>query len=379
MTGIKKTTKKNSPMHAISWRMDWLLIICALTLMAIGLIMVFSASGVMAEREFGDAYLFIRRHSLFVLMGLGVMACTAFGRREFFYNLTYPMLFLVIVLLVLVLVSPLGHSAGGAKRWLRFLGFSLQPMEVTKVVLIFYLAYFFSHKQDKVRTFSVGFLPPVFVTGILCVLLLLQPDFGGAAVLCMLLFLMSLAGGTSPVYLGLSAVMGLGSAALLIIQSSYRMKRWTAFLDPFSDAQNTGYQLVQSLYAFGSGGLTGEGLGAGRQKLLFLPEAHNDFILAVLGEELGFLGVSCVFICFGILLWRAFAIALNQKKHHDQFIAYGMALILAIGAILNAAVVLGMAPPKGVAMPFISYGGTSLLVSSFCVGMLLNLSRSKVK
>ncbi|MBU1001981.1 MAG: putative lipid II flippase FtsW [Proteobacteria bacterium] len=365
------------PRHAITWRVDWVIMVCALGLIGAGLVMVMSASGIMADRFFGDTYLFFKRQAIYAVVGLIVMGLAAFTRRDIFYRLTYPVLCLTLLLLLVTLVTPLGFEAGGAKRWLRLGSFSLQPLEAAKVALVFYLAYFFSHKQEQVKTFSVGFLPPVLVTGALCLLLLLQPDFGGAVFLCLLLFLISLVGGTSLVYLGSSLFMGLGCGWLLISQSPYRIKRWTAFLDPFGNAQDTGYQLVQSLYAFGSGGWFGEGLGAGKQKLLFLPEAHNDFILAVVGEELGFFGVSMVFVLLGLLLWRGFRTALAQDNPQDRFLGYGVTLILAIGAVLNMAVVLGMAPPKGVPMPFLSYGGSSLIVSCFCVGVLLNLSRRR--
>lgn len=376
MSTAKRNTA-NQPRHAVIWRVDGVLLTCAAVMIGIGLVMVLSASGIMAENSFGDKYHFFRRHALFAVGGLGVMGVSAYMNRNVLYKLVYPMLLGVVVLLILTLATPLGFEAGGAKRWLRLGAFSIQPLELAKVALVFYLAYFFSHKQDKVKTFSVGFLPPVIITGVLCALLLLQPDFGGAVFLCMLLFLLSLVGGTSLIYLGSSVVLGLGCGYLLISQSAYRIKRWTAFLDPFGNAQDTGYQLVQSLYAFGSGGIGGTGLGAGKQKLLFLPEAHNDFILAVVGEELGFVGVSFVFLCIGLLLWRGFSISISQQDEQDRFTGFGMTLILAIGAVLNMAVVLGMAPPKGVPMPFLSYGGSSLVISCLCVGVLLNLSRRR--
>lgn len=366
------------PRHAVNWRVDWVLMASALVLVGAGLVMVMSASGIMAERSFGDKYLFFRRHALYALAGLVVMALAAVLRRDLYRRLAYPALLLALALLVLTMATPLGFEAGGARRWLRLGPLSLQPLEAAKVALVFYLAYFFSRKQELVKTFSVGFLPPVMVTGALGGLLLLQPDFGGAAFLCLLFFLMSLVGGASLVYLGSSVVLGLGCGWVLIAQSAYRLKRWTAFLDPFGNARDTGYQLVQSLFAFGSGGWTGAGLGAGKQKLLFLPEAHNDFILAIVGEELGFVGVSLIFLAMGALLWRGFAVSLAQEELQDRLLGYGMTLVLAIGSVLNMAVVLGMAPPKGVPMPFLSYGGSSLVVSCLCVGVLLNLSRRRV-
>jgi cell division protein FtsW len=229
----------------------------------------------------------------------------------------------------------------------------------------------------QTRTFSVGVVPPFLVTGIMCLLLMLQPDFGGTAFLCFILFCMCLVGGTRVIYLVGSALGGAWAGWLLISSSAYRYKRWTAFLDPFAKAKEEGYQLVQSLYAFGSGKFFGAGLGAGKQKLFFLPEAHNDFIMAVVGEELGFFGISLIFLLVAFLLLRAFRVAFLQEDLLDRFTAFGMSIILALGFCLNLAVVLGTVPPKGVPMPFISYGGSSLIASFICVGVLLNLSRSR--
>jgi cell division protein FtsW len=355
---------------------DLWLLGAALLLAGLGLVMVFSSSGVMAERLNGNRYYFFQRQALFALVSVTLMAICAWMPRKVLHGPVYLWLFAIIGLLVLTMVPPFSVKAGGARRWMHLGPMSLQPMELAKVVLVMYLAYFFSQKQKLVRSFSVGFMPPVIVTGFLGLILLLQPDFGGAVFLGMLFFLMSLVGGTRLTYLAVSMFFGVGAMGLLIASSPYRFKRWFAFLDPFKDPQNVGYQLVQSFYAFGSGGVAGAGFGAGKQKLFYLPEAHNDFIMAVLGEELGFIGVSIVFVCIGILLWRAFRVALAQDDLRDRFTAYGMGLVLGLGFLLNLAVVLGCVPPKGVAMPFLSYGGSNLLSCFLCVGILLNLSRS---
>jgi len=355
---------------------DLWLLGAALVLAGLGLVMVFSSSGVMAELLNGNRYYFFLRQGIFALVSLTLMTICAWMPRKVLHGPVYLWLFAIIGLLVLTMVPPFSVKAGGARRWMHLGPISLQPMELAKVVLVMYLAYFFSQKQKLVRSFSVGFLPPVVVTGFLGLILLLQPDFGGAVFLGMLFFLMSLVGGTRLTYLAVSMFFGVGAMGLLIASSPYRFKRWFAFLDPFKDPQNVGYQLVQSFYAFGSGGVTGAGFGAGKQKLFYLPEAHNDFIMAVLGEELGFIGVSIVFVCIGILLWRAFRVALAQDDLRDRFTAYGMGLVLGLGFLLNLAVVLGCVPPKGVAMPFLSYGGSNLLSCFLCVGILLNLSRS---
>ncbi len=357
--------------------MDYWLLSLTLLLSGLGLIMVLSSSGIMAERFWADKYFFFKRHLVFLTLGLGIMAVAAMVPRQLYLRFVYLWLAMAGGLLALTILTPLGIQAGGAQRWLSLGPITVQPLEVAKVALVLYLASFFSRKQEIIRSFSVGFLPPVCITAILCLLLLAQPDFGGAASLMLLLFCISLVGGTRLVYLGATSFMALMAGIFLVTSSPYRFRRWFAFLDPFQDAQDVGYQLVQSFYALGSGGWLGVGLGSGKQKLFFLPAAHTDFILAVVGEELGFIGVSVIFILMGLLFWRAMRIARFQEGLQERFIAFGMLLILALGAVLNMAVVLGMVPPKGVPMPFISYGGSSLVISLFCVGVLLNLSRAR--
>ncbi|EPR44449.1 cell division protein FtsW [Desulfovibrio sp. X2] len=355
---------------------DWWLLAAGLLLAAAGLIMVLSASGIMAEKFYGGKYYFFQRQSVFCVVGLVCMVACAAAPRALIYRYTYFWLLLVIMLFVVTAATPLGVVINGARRWLHIGPFSIQPLELSKVALVIYLGYFFASKQDKVKSFAIGFIPPFAVTGFLALLLLLQPDFGGAAFLCALLFLMCLAGGTRFVYLFATCCAAVCGAVALVLHSPYRFKRFLAFLDPFKDAGNTGYQLVQSLYAFGSGRILGVGLGAGRQKLFFLPEAHNDFLMAVVGEETGFLGVTLIILLIGILLWRAFTISVRQDDLRDRFTAYGLTLILGIGCLFNLAVVLGTVPPKGVPMPFMSYGGSQIIISFICLGLLLNYSRT---
>lgn len=358
--------------------MDYWLLAATLLMAGVGLTMVLSASGVMAEKYYGDKYFFFRKQLEF--MGLGVFLMYLASRVSItrIYAAKYWALGLVALLLLLTLFTPMGVEVNGARRWLRVGGlFTLQPMEFAKITLVIYLAWFLSNKQALVKTFSVGVIPPFAVTGMLCLLVLVQPDFGGAAFMVGILFLMCLVGGTRLIYLAMASAMAGAGAWMLVVQSAYRSRRLMAFLDPFKDAMDTGYQLVQSLYAFGSGHIWGLGLGAGKQKLFFLPEAHNDFIMAVMGEELGFVGVSLVFLLMGMLLLRAFQVSMQQENLQDRLAGFGATLILALGAVLNMAVVLGTAPPKGVPMPFMSYGGSSLLCSFICVGILLNLSRDR--
>lgn len=375
MTGLQRNTDASAQMLAPREGVDVWLLALALLMAGLGLIMVMSSSGIMAERFWSDKYYFFKRHLLFLIVGLAVMGLAAIMPRQWYIRPVYVWLLAAITLLVLTSFSPLGVQAGGARRWLSLGPVNIQPLEVAKVALVFYLAYFFSRKQEQIKSFNVGFLPPLCITGALAVLLLIQPDFGGAASLVLLLFCISLVGGTRIVYLASTSFLALVAGAYLVLSSPYRFRRWFAFLDPFQDAQDVGYQLVQSLYALGSGGWIGAGLGAGKQKLLFLPAAHNDFIVAVIGEELGFVGLSMIFMLMGLLLWRGMRIALAQTDLQERFVGYGMVLVLALSALLNMAVVLGVVPPKGVAMPFLSYGGSSLVVTLFCIGVLLNLSR----
>ena len=233
-----------------------------------------------------------------------------------------------------------------------------------------------STKQAIIKTFSRGVIPPFLITGVMCLLLLRQPDFGGAALLVCLLFFMCLAGGTRLIYLILSAALACGGAWYLVMEAEYRSRRILSFLDPFAYADDEGYHLVQSFLAIGSGGVSGLGLGAGKMKLFHLPEAHNDFIMAVMAEETGFIGLSLIFLLLAAFFWRGMRIALRQEDLRDRLTAFGVLLIPAISCILNIAVVTRVVPPKGVPMPFISYGGSSLLASMLCVGLLLNLSRT---
>ncbi|WP_371261784.1 putative lipid II flippase FtsW [Desulfovibrio desulfuricans] len=354
---------------------DWWLFAIMLIILAIGLVMVLSASGIVAEQVNGDKYYFFKRQVLFALLGGIALWGAALMPRQWLYRLQYPALFLALLLL-LVTLSPLAPAINGAKRWIPLGPVNIQPMEFVKIALALYLAYFMSSKQDLIKTFSRGVIPPFAVTGLFCFLLLLQPDFGSAVVLASILFFMCVAGGTRFVYLFFSLALACAGAMALAISSPYRLRRLLAFLDPFQDAHNTGYQLVQSLLAIGSGSFFGVGVGASKQKMFYLPEAHNDFIMAVLAEEMGFVGMSVVMVLFGLLFWRCYRIIQGQRNLRDRFTAFGLTIILAMGAVMNLAVVMGVAPPKGVPMPLMSYGGSNLLATMLCVGLLMNFSRT---
>lgn len=354
---------------------DFWLLGLALILLSLGLMTLLSASGIVAERIYSDPMYFFKRQLLFAAVGILAMAAIAMVPRPVLYKLQYPALLLTFILLLLTL-TPLADKIKGARRWLSFGPFGIQPMEFAKIALIMYLAYFMSTKQGIIKTFSRGVIPPFAVTGLFCLLLLKQPDFGGAAVLTLLLFFMCLAGGTRLIYLVISAGLACGGAYLLVMHEAYRFRRILAFLDPFKAARNEGYQLVQSLYALGSGGLWGAGLGDSKQKLFFLPDAHTDFIMAIAGEELGFVGMTLIFFLLGLFFWRSMRVAFLQEDLRDRLTAFGLTIMLGLSMVLNMAVVMGVAPPKGLPMPFFSYGGSSLLATFICVGLLLNISRT---
>ena len=354
---------------------DWWMFSIVLTLLAIGLVMVLSASGIVAEKMNGDKYYFFKRQLIFAAIGGVALWVAALMPRHWLYKLQYPALIVALILLLITL-TPLTPRINGAKRWIPLGPVYLQPMEFVKIALALYLAYFMSSKQKLIKTFSRGVIPPFAVTALFCFLLLMQPDFGSAVVLTGILFFMCIAGGTRFVYIFFALGMAGAGALALAIAAPYRMQRLTAFLDPFRDAHNTGYQLVQSLLAIGSGGFFGVGVGASKQKMFYLPEAHNDFIVAVLGEELGFMGITVVMILFGLFFWRCYRVVLGQRNLRDRFTSFGITVILGMGAVMNLAVVMGVAPPKGVPMPLLSYGGSNLLATMLCVGLLMNYSRT---
>jgi cell division protein FtsW len=285
------------------------------------------------------------------------------------------LLLISVVLLIAVLIPGIGTTAGGAQRWIRFPGgFSLQPAEVAKFGWVVYLAYSLAKKREKVATFSVGFLPHVVMGGGLILLCLKEPDFGSAVLLLTVMFILLFAAGAKISYLVLTVLLALPVGYHLIASSPYRMKRIQAFLDPWPHRHDVGYQVAESLMSIGSGGATGLGLGDGRQKLFFLPEAHTDFIYAIIGEELGLIGVTFLVLLYAIIIWRGLRAALRAPETFGCYLALGITSIIAFQATVNMSVAMGLLPTKGLTLPFISYGGSSLIVLMGAVGVLLSIS-----
>lgn len=348
----------------------------AAALVLVGLIFIYSASAALAERRYGDPDHFLRRQAAAAAVGGILCAALAWVDHRRWRLLAYPALGAAAGLLALTRVGGIGVRLGGARRWIQVAGLTVQPSELAKLVLVVYLAYSIGKRKEKLSEFTYGFLPNVVVPGILLLLLLGQPDFGSALVLGALILLMLYVGGTRMGFLGAALAGLLPVAAFLVLGSGYRRRRLITFLRPWEDPLGAGFQIIQSFLSFGSGGWTGRGLGDGRQKLFFLPAAHTDFILSVVGEEAGFLGVLVVLGLLAFLIWRGLKVALGARDAFGALLALGVTLLVAIEALTNACASVGLLPTKGLTLPFVSYGGTSLVVHLAALGLLLSVSRS---
>lgn len=347
-------------------------------LIAFGVVMVYSASAVYANRMYGDGTHFLIRQTIFASIALVVLAASSRIDLSLLRRFTYPILLIAVVLMLTVALG-FGRSAGGASRWIRIGSLNVQPAELAKLAMVLWLVHSLAKKAHRVRTFSIGFLPHVLVMALLMLLCLAQPDFGSAVMIALLTFVVLFAAGAKAGYLlgGVLVALPIGYAS--IASSPYRMRRIQAFLEPFEHRQGAGYQITESLMSFGSGGWAGVGLGDGRQKLLFLPEAHTDFVSAIVGEELGFLGVAALCLAFAWVVFRGLRAAWHSHDEYAGYLAAGMTLFIGLQAFTNLAVAMGLLPTKGLALPFVSYGGSSLLVNAAAAGLVLNVSRFVVE
>jgi len=353
---------------------DPVLLGAVLALLTLGLVMVYSASAVTALEKTGNGFYFLQRQLAAAAVGLLAMATALkLGYRRL-ARLAYPLLVLTVVLLLLVLVPGVGTLVGGARRWIRFPGVSIQPAEIAKLTWVVYLAYSLAKKREKVASFSIGFLPHLLLGGLLVALCMAQPDFGSAVELLVLLFVLLFAAGTKLSYLVGSVLLALPMAYSAVAHSPYRLKRITAFLDPWAHRHDVGYQVAQSLISVGSGGFWGLGLGESRQKLFFLPEAHTDFIFSIIGEELGLFGAAVTVLLYAIIVWRGTRAALRASETFGTYLGLGLTALIGVQAVVNMSVAMGMLPTKGLTLPFVSYGGCSLVVSMTAAGALLSLS-----
>jgi len=354
---------------------DHSILLLAVCLTCLGVVMVFSSSSIMAVRDYGDSLHFLKRQGAYAMLGFGVMALLMRIDLEVLRKAAWPVLGMCALLLIAVLIPGVGKKVGGAARWIKVAGFTFQPSEFVKIGLVLFMAHSLARKQDKVKSFRVGFLPYMLILAVLLGLLLAQPDLGSALTLAVVAIAMLLVAGTRVSYLASVGLIALPFLYFMVMNVDYRRRRILAFLNPWEDPSNTGFQIIQSWIAFGSGGAFGQGLGESKQKLFFLPEAHTDFIFAVVGEELGFIGVIVIAAMFMLLILRGLRTSLNAPNEFSCFLAFGITLLVGMEAFVNMAVVMGMVPTKGLALPFLSYGGTSLVTTLAAIGILLNVSR----
>jgi cell division protein FtsW len=352
---------------------DRLLIITTLFLVAAGVVMVYSTSYVLAMTRFGDEHFFVKRQLAFALAGVALFVLATRVHYQVYRKLTYPILVLAAFFLGLIFVPGIGHEVGGARRWVEIAGFTFQPSEPAKLAVVIFLAYSLSSKKDRLRSFSTGFLPNVLIPGVIVALVMAEPDFGGAVALGLLVLIMNFTAGVRMSHLAGLMALTLPALYLVVTKFGYMMQRILAFLDPWKDPEGAGFQVIQSFLAFGSGGIWGAGLGEGKQKLFYLPEAHTDFIFSVIGEELGLVGVTTMICLYILFLLSGTRTAMKAKDLFGTYLALGLTFMVVLQAALNMAVVLGILPPKGLPLPFVSYGGTSLLVSMVSVGIIINI------
>ncbi len=353
---------------------DYVLLAVTAALVMIGIVMVYSSSGVMALERMGDEYYFLKKEVIFAAAGFLLMIVAAKLPYVWWRRLVYPILGLALIALVLSFIPGLRAAAGGASRWIRLGPITFQPSEFAKLALVIFLAYSLEKKSSRIKSFGVGFLPHVAVAGLLIILVLAQKDLGAAFMLSVIVMLMMFVAGVRVTYLAASVVAALPAIYFLVASVGYRRKRIMAFLDPWSDRYGSGFQIIQSLVSFNEGGIFGRGLGEGQQKLFYLPEAHTDFIFSVLGEELGLVGVLAVIILFAVFFWRAIVIGLRAPDLFSRYFAFGLAIFIGVQGLFNFCVVMGLLPTKGLVLPFISYGGSALTTFLIAVGVLLNIS-----
>ena len=359
-----------------SFRIDPVIVIAVLALMILGTVMVYSASAVRAGRDMGDSAFFFKRQLFFSIMALLTMVIVSLIPYKIWITGAAPLLILTVGLLGVVL-SPLGHTANNATRWLKLGPFSIQIAEFAKLVVVIYLARYLGGRGDDVRRDGTILMKPILILALILGLVVLEPDLGTAIFLGILGFAILFVGGVP-----FGRLVGLGCASIpvvvfMVMDKGFRIQRIQAFLNPWKEYEGSGFQLVQSFLAFGDGGVLGTGLGGGKSKLLFLPESHTDFILAVVGEELGFVGVAIVLALFAVLVARGMKIARNAPDNFGSLLAAGMMLLIGLQALINCMVVVGLLPTKGLPLPFMSYGGSSLLASAIAIGVVLNVASTE--
>lgn len=356
---------------------DMVFLLTTLTLLVIGTIMIYSSSYFLSKEMSGNGMALTMKHIVHVILGtlimLGVMSIDYRRLSSKFF--VFAGLLCGIASLVLCFVPGIGVTGGHANRWVRIMSFHFQSSELVKIMLVVYLAYFFSKKNMDINNFATGILPVLIVVCSTALLIFIEPDFGTAATIGIWSVMILFAAGMRWKHLLLLILAGIPTSALMMIMEPYRLARLSAFLDPWKDMHKTGYQIIQSMVAYSNGGLTGSGLGEGTQKLFFLPAPHTDFILSVTGEELGFIGISLIIGLFGIWIWRGLSIALATNDSFGYYLVVSSVCLVGLQAVINMGVSMSMLPTTGIALPFFSYGGSTLISTMIISGFILSVSR----
>lgn len=354
---------------------DLLIVIITFALLTVGLVMVYSASAIWAEYKFDDAFFFVKRQLIFA--GLGIVAMFFIMNIDYWVWKQYskPIIIACFVMLILVLIPGIGVVRNGSQSWIGVGSFVIQPSEFMKLGMIIFLAKFLSENQKYITTVKKGLLPSLGLAGIAFGLIMLQPDLGTGTVMIGTCVVMIFISGARIMHFAALGIAALGGFVALIISAPYRLQRITSYLDPWEDPLGSGFQIIQSLYAIGPGGLFGLGLGQSRQKFFYLPEPQTDFIFAILSEELGFIGGTFIILLFSLLLWRGIRVAIGAPDLFGCFLTVGIVAMIAIQVMINIGVVIGLIPVTGITLPFLSYGGSSLTLMLMAVGILLNVSK----
>ncbi|MFH0738897.1 MAG: putative lipid II flippase FtsW [Candidatus Omnitrophota bacterium] len=352
------------------------LFVTVVILICIGIVMLYSASSIYAWERYKDSAFFLKRHLSFFAIGLLLtfLVMTIDYRR--FRGYAKPLLFISFVLLILVLIPGIGREVSGARRWFRFKFISFQPSELANLAIIIYTADFIARKGNLIESFLRGFLPPIIILGMSLLLILMQPDLGTTLAITAVVFVMLFVSGVRPAYLLSLFLLSLPALYLLIFRVPYRRMRILTFLNPWLDPKGSGFQIIQSQLALGSGGIFGVGLGQSRQKLFYLPAAHTDFIFSIIGEELGLLGTLAVITLFILFIRNGLKIVKNAQDRFGYLLALGLVLMITLKATINIGVSCGMLPTKGLPLPFISYGGSSFVFDMVSIGILMNIART---
>ncbi|MBE6147010.1 MAG: stage V sporulation protein E [Firmicutes bacterium] len=356
-------------------KFDFVLFIAVILLILFGLVMIYSASSIWAEYKFHDSFKYVKQQALFI--GIGIFLVLVISKIDYklYYKKTNLILTVCLFLLVLVLIPGIGKVRNGSQSWFGIGSFGIQPSEFAKLGLIIFTAKYLSNNNKFLKDIKKGVIPILLVLFTIFGLIMLQPDFGtGMIIVVSILAMLFIAGVNIKFFIGLGA-LGIIGIIILIVIAPYRMDRITSFLNPWKDPLGTGFQIIQSLFAIGPGGLLGQGFLNSRQKQFYLPEPQTDFIFSIISEEFGILGVIIVSGLFLIILWRGIKIALNAKDSFSKYLAFGMVFQIIIQTVMNLMVVIGLIPVTGVTLPFLSYGGSSLLVSMASIGIILNISR----